>query len=67
MPTRRDCGSGTVWGDVALHVAFHGVHHRGQIALLVRENGGKPAHTDFIQGREDERGQVDFKTAEIAV
>ena len=36
-------------GDVALHVAFHGVYHRGQIAGLVRQNGGTPADTDFIQ------------------
>ena len=35
--------------DVALHVAFHGVYHRGQIAALVREHGGEPAYTDFIQ------------------
>lgn len=36
-------------GDVALHVAFHGVYHRGQIAALVRQHGGEPAYTDFIQ------------------
>ena len=35
--------------DVALHVAFHGVYHRGQIAVLVRQQGGEPAYTDFIQ------------------
>jgi uncharacterized damage-inducible protein DinB len=35
--------------DVALHVAFHGVYHRGQIATLVRQHGGEPAYTDFIQ------------------
>ena len=35
--------------DVALHVAFHGVYHRGQIAALVRQQGGTPADTDFIQ------------------
>ena len=35
--------------DVALHVAFHGVYHRGQIAALVRQQGGEPAYTDFIQ------------------
>ena len=35
--------------DVALHVAFHGVYHRGQIAVLVRQHGGEPADTDFIQ------------------
>ena len=34
--------------DVALHVAFHGVYHRGQIAALVRQHGGEPASTDFI-------------------
>ena len=35
--------------DVALHLAFHGVYHRGQIAALVRQYGGEPAYTDFIQ------------------
>lgn len=35
--------------DVALHVAFHGVYHRGQVAALVRQHGGQPAYTDFIQ------------------
>ena len=35
--------------DVALHVAFHGVYHRGQIATLVRQHGAEPAYTDFIQ------------------
>ncbi len=35
--------------DVALHVALHGVYHRGQIAALVRQHGGEPADTDFIQ------------------
>jgi uncharacterized damage-inducible protein DinB len=35
--------------DVAVHIAFHGVHHRGQIAALVRQHGGEPAYTDFIQ------------------
>ncbi len=35
--------------DVALHVAFHGVYHRGQIAAIVRQHGGEPAYTDFIQ------------------
>jgi len=35
--------------DVALHVAFHGVYHRGQIAALVRQQGGTPVDTDFIQ------------------
>ncbi len=36
-------------GDVAMHVVLHGVYHRGQIAALVRQHGGEPAYTDFIQ------------------
>ena len=36
-------------GDVCLHLAMHGTYHRGQIALLVRQHGGDPAYTDFIQ------------------
>jgi uncharacterized damage-inducible protein DinB len=34
---------------VSLHIAFHGVYHRGQIAALVRQHGGEPAYTDFIR------------------
>jgi len=36
-------------GDVLMHVALHGTYHRGQIAALVRESGGSPAYTDFIE------------------
>ena len=36
-------------GDILTHVALHGTYHRGQIALLVRESGGAPAYTDFIE------------------
>lgn len=36
-------------GDTAMHVTMHGAYHRGQIAMLVREAGGEPAYTDFIQ------------------
>jgi uncharacterized damage-inducible protein DinB len=35
--------------DIAMHVAMHGVYHRGQVAADVRANGGEPAYTDFIQ------------------
>jgi uncharacterized damage-inducible protein DinB len=35
--------------DVLAHVVMHGVYHRGQIAALIREHGGEPAYTDFIQ------------------
>lgn len=34
--------------DILLHVAQHGVYHRGQVALLVRANGGTPLATDYI-------------------
>jgi len=33
--------------DVLMHVAMHGVWHRGQVAMLVREAGGAPVNTDF--------------------
>ncbi|MES2524409.1 MAG: DinB family protein [Gemmatimonadota bacterium] len=35
-------------GDILTHVALHGVHHRGQIALLARQGGGTPVYTDYI-------------------
>lgn len=34
--------------DILSHVFNHGTHHRGQIALLVREAGAVPAPLDFI-------------------
>lgn len=34
--------------DILTHVALHGVHHRGQIALLARQGGGTPVYTDYI-------------------
>lgn len=35
-------------GEILTHVALHGVYHRGQIALLVRQGGGKAVGTDYI-------------------
>jgi uncharacterized damage-inducible protein DinB len=35
--------------DVLMHVVMHGAYHRGQIAASVREHGGEPAYTDYIQ------------------
>jgi uncharacterized damage-inducible protein DinB len=35
--------------DVLWHVPLHSAQHRGQIALLLRQAGGEPAYTDFIQ------------------
>lgn len=34
--------------DVLVHVALHGSHHRGQLALLARAAGNAPALTDYI-------------------
>jgi len=39
-------GHNTLW-EILMHVVLHGTHHRGQIALLVREGGGVPASTDL--------------------
>lgn len=35
-------------GDVLTQMFGHSWYHRGQIAVLVRAAGGKPAETDFI-------------------
>lgn len=34
--------------DILTHVGMHGMYHRGQVALLVRQGGGKAAPTDYI-------------------
>jgi len=34
--------------DIVLHVALHGAYHRGQVAMLVRDNKCEPAPTDYI-------------------
>jgi len=34
--------------DILLHVALHGVYHRGQVALIARMAGGIPSPTDYI-------------------
>jgi uncharacterized damage-inducible protein DinB len=34
--------------QILTHVAFHGQHHRGQIAACLREAGATPAATDLI-------------------
>jgi uncharacterized damage-inducible protein DinB len=35
--------------DMLMHVVMHGAYHRGQIAAQVRQAGGEPAYTDFIE------------------
>lgn len=34
--------------DILLHVALHGCYHRGQVAMLLRQNGAVPQPTDYI-------------------
>lgn len=34
--------------DILLHVALHGAYHRGQVARIVRGEGGAPLPTDYI-------------------
>ncbi len=34
--------------DVLTHVCLHGAYHRGQVALLLRREGGEPIATDFV-------------------
>lgn len=35
--------------DILLHVALHGMYHRGQVAIALRRAGLAPAPTDFIE------------------
>jgi uncharacterized damage-inducible protein DinB len=35
-------------GDLMQHAAVHGVHHRGQVALLLRMLGYPPGNVDFL-------------------
>lgn len=35
--------------EIVTHVAMHGMHHRGQIARLLRTAGREPPYTDYIQ------------------
>jgi uncharacterized damage-inducible protein DinB len=34
--------------DILTHVVNHGIYHRGQIAMILRENGLNPVPSDFI-------------------
>ena len=36
-------------GDILIHVALHGVHHRGQIAITLRRVGIEPPVLDYIR------------------
>jgi uncharacterized damage-inducible protein DinB len=42
--------------DILSHVAMHGTHHRGQIAIVVRDSGFEPINIDLITfAREKEK------------
>ena len=47
MDTRGNTHS-TVLEDIITHVANHGTHHRGQIAMLLREENIAPPASDYI-------------------
>jgi uncharacterized damage-inducible protein DinB len=34
--------------QIMIHLVNHGTYHRGQVALLLRQNGYEPVNTDFI-------------------
>lgn len=38
----------TALDDILLHVALHGMYHRGQIATALRKSGSVPIPTDYI-------------------
>jgi uncharacterized damage-inducible protein DinB len=35
-------------GDLMYHSVIHAVHHRGQVALILRELGYTPGNFDFL-------------------
>jgi uncharacterized damage-inducible protein DinB len=45
-------------GDLMHHAAIHGVHHRGQVALLVRMLGYTPGNFDILFYYADKGGGV---------
>lgn len=42
-------------GDILAHAVLHSMHHRGQIATLIRELGGNPPQNDFVVFTKAER------------
>jgi uncharacterized damage-inducible protein DinB len=44
-------------GEVMQHAAVHGIHHRGQVALLLRQLGYVPGNFDMLFYYGDRRGR----------
>jgi len=43
-------------GELMLHSVNHGVHHRGQVALMLRELGHEPGYFDMVIYFAEKRG-----------
>jgi len=43
--------------SIMIHLVNHSTYHRGQVAMLLRENGLEPVNTDFITYDRVIRGQ----------
>lgn len=52
--------------DILFHVATHGVHHRGQIALLLRQSGREPVDVGFITFAREEEDPCRYAYLEVA-
>lgn len=49
---------------VLTHVSLHGEHHRGQIARIVRSEGGEPARTDLLFFLRERPNEPEGRTGE---
>ena len=47
-------------GELMQHAANHGVHHRGQVTLMIRELGHKPVDVDLLFYYSEKRGVPAF-------